>query len=120
MELDETTKMGSGVVDILIDHFNDKQTEDRLTDFLIDDVYDNPNHRKFTVSFKAYDYFLVVFEYDLGSIGCSIKYSDHIFIFLKESQDSYEKTDWDIFCSELKEELELRIPDKFLEARGWK
>ncbi|MFL0251967.1 hypothetical protein ACJDT4_16225 [Clostridium neuense] len=39
---------------------------------------------------------------------------------LKNSQKWYEKADFDIFCKELQQQLELRIPDKFLEAYGWK
>lgn len=72
------------------------------------------------IRFKAYDYFIVLFNYDKGVIGCSIQYGENSFISLENSQKWYEKADFDVFCKELKKQLELRIPDKFLEANGWK
>ncbi|EOE7227529.1 TPA: hypothetical protein UL418_000605 [Clostridioides difficile] len=66
------------------------------------------------------DYFIVLFNYDKGVIGCSIQYGENSFISLENSQKWYEKADFDVFCKELKKQLELRIPDKFLEANGWK
>ncbi|MBM7542023.1 hypothetical protein [Amphibacillus cookii] len=41
-------------------------------------------------------------------------------IELKNSQEWYDKADMDVFCQELQEQLELRIPDKFLGHYGWK
>ena len=40
-------------------------------------------------------------------------------IFLKNSQQCFETANFDDFCQELKNDLELRIPDKFLRAKGW-
>ena len=32
----------------------------------------------------------------------------------------WDETDFDKFFKELQSEIELRIPDKYLEAKGWK
>lgn len=41
-------------------------------------------------------------------------------INLDNSQKLYDKADMNIFLKELQQQLELRIPDKFLEYNGWK
>lgn len=107
-------EMSDVVVDILVEKFKDK-----MEDFEISNITEAP-YKTFSVRFKAYDYFIVLFNYDRGVIGCSIQYGENSFIGLKNSQKWYEKADFDVFCKELQEQLELRIPDKFLEANGWK
>lgn len=39
---------------------------------------------------------------------------------LKNSRKWYDKADMNTFFKELQEQLELRIPDKFLKYNGWK
>ena len=107
-------EMSDIVVDMLIEKFKDK-----MEDFEIFNITETP-YKTFSVRFKAYDYFMVLFNYDRGVIGCSIQYEERTFIGLENSQKWYEKADFDVFCKELQEQLELRIPDKFLEANGWK
>ena len=114
MQLNDTDKMAMNVTDYLEKNFGDK-----IQDYCIYDVIDDRNHRAFSINFQAYNYFWVLFNYDKGVIGCSIQYGEKTFVELKNSQEWYEKADFDIFCKELQEELELRIPDKFLKARGW-
>lgn len=63
---------------------------------------------------------MILFSYDKGRIGCSIQYGEKAFIQLDNSQKWYEETDFEIFCEELQKQIELRIPDKYLEANGWK
>jgi len=48
------------------------------------------------------------------------QYGERTFIGLENSQKWHEKADFAVFCKELREQLELRIPNKFLEANGWK
>lgn len=38
---------------------------------------------------------------------------------LKLSQELWDFSKFDLFLDELQEELELRIPDKFLKKHGW-
>ena len=102
------------VVDMLIEKFKEK-----MEDFEIFNISETL-YKTFSIRFKAYDYFIVLFNYDRGIIGCSIQYGERTFIGLENSQKLYEKADFDVFCKELQEQLELRIPDKFLEANGWK
>lgn len=114
MQLNETHRMA-------ID-FNNKLRNmlgNRVEDFVILNVVDNPNYREFNIEFKAYDYYMVLFSYDKGRIGCSIECGKH-YIPLKNSQQWYSDANFDTFFQELKNELELRIPDKYLEANGWK
>ena len=115
MYLNDTHKMAVSVKEYLEKNFGDK-----IESFKIKNVVDDRNYRSFSINFKAYDYFVVLFNYDRGRIGCSIQYGEKTFIGLKNSQKWYEKANFDIFCKELQEQLELRIPDKFLEANGWK
>lgn len=107
-------EMSDIIVDMLINKF-----EDKVQDFEIFNIVETP-YKAFSIRFTAYNYFIVLFNYDRGLIGCSIQYGENNFIGLKNSQEWYEKADFDIFCKELQEQLELRIPDKFLEANGWK
>lgn len=74
----------------------------------------------FYISFKAYDYFIIVLNYDRGSFGCSIEAGSTSGIGLTNSQNWYHKADMNIFLKELQQQIELRIPDNFLEFNGWK
>ena len=114
MQLNETGKMAL--------EFNKKMREyfgDRVKDFVIYDVDDDPNHRAFSIDFDAYNYFNIITTYEKGRFGCSIQYGKYC-IGLDNSQKWWDTADFNIFFKELKEELELRIPDKYLEAKGWK
>lgn len=96
----------------------DKYFGERLEDYAIDDMTDIP-YTMFSISFKAYNYFIIYLNYDRGRFGCAIEQGDKG-IGLKNSQKWYDKTDMNIFLKELEEQIELRIPDKFLEYHGWK
>ena len=115
MQLNDTHKMAINVTEYLEKNFGDK-----IKGFEINNVVDDRNYRAFSINFHVYNYFVVLFNYDKGRIGCSIQYGEKNFIGLENSQKWYEEADLDIFCKELQEQLELRIPDKFLEANGWK
>ena len=115
MQLNDTEKMAMNIVDYL-----EKNLGDKIGTCGIFDVVDDRNYRAFRINFEAYNYFFILFNYERGRIGCSIQYGEKSFIGLENSQKWYEEADFDIFCKELQEQLELRIPDKFLEANGWK
>src|SRR5699024_1984832 len=73
----------------------------------------------FSMQFQIYNYFNVIFNDDRGAFGCAIVNGD-TGIGLDNSQKWYDKADMNIFLKELQQQLELRIPDKFLEYNGWK
>lgn len=113
MQLNETDKMALA--------FNEKVREkfgNRVDDFCIEDVTDDPNYRAFSIEFTAYNYFSLRLNYDRGRFGCCIS-TGKIGIDLENSQKWWDTADFDIFLEELKQEIELRIPDKFLKAKGW-
>ncbi|WP_430535973.1 hypothetical protein [Listeria rocourtiae] len=74
---------------------------------------------EFSVEFEAYNFFNIILNYDRGAFGCAIVNGD-LGIALPNSQEWYDQADMSIFCEELQKQLELRIPDKFLEYNGWK
>lgn len=70
-------------------------------------------HTMVSIEFEAYKYFNVRLNYDRGRFGCAIingKYG----IRLESSEKWIEKADINKFFSDIKKELELRIPDKYL------
>lgn len=115
MQLNDTDKMAMIVTDYL-----EEKLGDRIGTCAIFNVVDDKNNRAFSINFKAYNYFIVLFNYDKGRIGCSIQYGENNFIPLDNSQKWYEETDFEIFCKEFQQQIELRIPDKFLDYNGWK
>lgn len=90
----------------------------RFKNYCISDLFDNEYNKSFSIHLIAYDYFPIVFTYDRGRIGCSLRF-DKMTIALKNSQEWLDEADLNIFFKELEDELELRIPDKFLQVRGW-
>ena len=115
MELNKTAdEMSDIIARMLRNKFGNK-----IDDVQIFNIVEIP-YKTFSVKFSAYNYFVVLFNYDRGIIGCNIQYGEKSFIVLENSQKWYEKADFDVFYKELQEQLELRIPDKYLEANGWK
>ena len=102
------------IIDTLKEYFGDKIT----SSFTINEMTDTP-YLMFNFSFIMYDFFNVVFNYDRGYFGCYIVVGDKK-IPIRSSQEWFEQADMKVFCKELEEQLELRIPDKFLEYHGWK
>lgn len=113
MQLNDTEKMA-----MQFNNMAREKLEGKVNQFCILDVYDDVNNRAFSIEFIAYDYFPIRLNYDKGRFGCCIMYGKSA-IDLHNSQKWWDEADFDIFFDELKEELELRIPDKFLKAHGW-
>lgn len=114
MQLNDTHKMAIKFNEMIRGKFKDK-----VDNFCILDVIDNANHRAFSVEFEAYSYFPIRMNYDKGRFGCCIVFGNKG-IVLENSQKWWEEADFDAFLNGLQQEIELRIPDKFLEAKGWK
>jgi len=73
----------------------------------------------FRFEFAMYKYFVVVFEFERTNFGCAISAKNRV-IPLENSQEWYDNFKMKTFLKELQEQIELRIPDKFLEYNGWK
>ena len=91
---------------------------DKVDNFCIFNVYDDVNHRAFSIDFEAYNYFVIRLNYDQGRFGCNIIAGERM-IALNNSQEWWDEANFDIFFMELQKELELRIPDEYLRAHGW-
>ena len=91
---------------------------DKVDNFCIFNVYDDVNHRAFSIDFEAYNYFAIRLNYDQGRFGCNIISGERM-IGLNNSQGWWDEADFDVFLIELQKELELRIPAKYLRAHGW-
>lgn len=115
MELNDTQKKALEVSKKLKDAFGN-----RVAYTEVYDVVDVANHYSFKIRFLAYSYFWVVFQYDLDLIGCYIEGGNNRCIFLSNDEmRGYSSTDLDKYFEQVREELELRIPDKYLKANGW-
>ncbi|MDO5414171.1 MAG: hypothetical protein Q4F78_01785 [Bacillota bacterium] len=113
MQLSETDKMALKFNNIVRENWGD-----RVDNFVIENVIDDPNFRSFEITFEAYNYFNIRMSYDKGRFGWSI-YGGKQMIGLKSSQQWFETADLGVFLDEMKDEIESRIPDKFLEKHGW-
>ena len=93
---------------------------DRASEVTICELVDVPNHYILRLVFRAYDYYWVQFNYDNDLCGFSIVLNDEFGVSLENEMRSYMGTkDWDSYLREIMSEIELRIPDEFLKAKGW-
>lgn len=83
------------------------------------DVVNEPSHQAFKIRFIAYEYFVVVFNYELDIIGFSIELNEGRYVSLLNRHDCYSDISFDKYLEIVQENLELRIPDKYLKAHGW-
>lgn len=113
MQNKNVDEMSDFIIDGMCDFF-----KDRIKDFVVKDIVDDVNHKSFSIEFSAYDYFPIVFSYEMGRMGYSMCFGNRT-IALENSQKWWDEANFDVFFKELKEELELRIPDKYLKAHGW-
>ena len=91
----------------------------RISSTKIYDVVDVPDHHSFKIKFVAYNYFSIVFQYELDIIGCHIEYGNDVCIQLTSDKHCLSDTDIEHYILDLKDEIELRIPDKYLKSKGW-
>jgi len=72
----------------------------------------------FMIDFTLFDYFVVICEYRQGLISFSIPFGTSL-IHLKNVQAKADDLDMKKLLSVLEAEIVLRIPDKYLQAKGW-
>lgn len=110
-------------MDILADKFFDivkRVFKDEIDDLVFDDIIDEPRHQTFKLEFKAYDYFTIEFDYENDQCEFFIVLTKEAKISLTKEPAVYSQiTDWGSYLKEIMAEIELRIPDKFLKAKGW-
>lgn len=102
----------NNIINTLDEHFGEK-----IDDFVISGQTDIP-YTMFHITFDLYNYFNIILNFDRGRFGCSILNGERG-ISIETSQKWYDKADLTTFCEELAEDLESRIPDKFLQRKGW-
>ncbi len=68
---------------------------------------------------EEYGYFVILFNYELDIIGFSIEVGNGKLIRIINEHECYSNVDMDSYLRKVVEELELRIPDKYLKAHGW-
>lgn len=113
MQLSDTSQMA-----IRFNAIARQKMGDKVDKFCIFNVNDDENNKAFSVDFEAYNYFIIRLNYERGRMGCCIVFGDRI-IALNNSQEWWDEADFDVFFAELQKDLEMRIPDKYLQAHGW-
>ena len=95
---------------------------ERITEPKIVDVVEYLPYQRFGIRFVAYDYFLILFNYDRGFCGFWVSIGGQYGASLNGERGlgAYNDIkDWDSYLKEIMAEIELHIPDKFLKAKGW-
>ncbi|QUH28814.1 hypothetical protein [Vallitalea guaymasensis] len=84
MQLNKTENMAFGISKILKKKFGD-----RISPTQIYDVVDDNSHRAFKMKFIAYDYFVILFNYEIDIIGCLIEQGKENYIPLVKGKNCY-------------------------------
>ena len=84
------------------------------------DYVDETSHQTFKLDFEAYDYFAIEFDYENDLCEFFIVLTKEVKLSLTKEPAVYSQiTDWDAYLTEIMKEIELRIPEKYLKAKGW-
>jgi len=117
MDLNDTQKKAIDVSKKIKEVMGDRISTTKIYD-VVHETYQN--YYAFKIGFISYDFFSTVFQYELDVIDCYIECGKHDCISLVKGKHCYSDTDLVDYFNKVKEELELRIPDKYLIAKGWK
>mgnify|MGYP000538060973 CR=1 FL=1 len=110
-------------MDILSDEFFDivkRVFKDKIDGIVIYDIVDESNHHTFKLKFRVYNFAGVKFQYENDFFEIYLFLNGEEGLLLSKPNSRYsEISDWDSYLKEIMTEIELRIPDKFLKAKGW-
>ena len=99
-------------INSLMDSFGDA-----VSAIVLDGVTDIPS-KAFYIEFVLYNYFCMRFNYDRGHFGsCIVNGENAVSIQTKIEWD--DECDYSKYWQEVKDEIRLRIPDKYLEKHRW-
>ena len=113
MQRNKSNEIARDIIRTAKETFNEK-----INNITLFNLTDEP-YKMFSIKCTIYNYFVLVFNYDRGHFGCSIS-SGNDAISLDSSKEWDNNCGLDEFWSDIDMQLRLRIPDKFLEANGWK
>ena len=91
----------------------------RMDDSSIYDIVEKNNYRTFKINFIAYNYVCVEFDYENDWCEFFIVLNEACKQSLCNRTKFSEITDWDAYLTGIMREIELRIPEKYLKAKGW-
>jgi hypothetical protein len=115
MELNETEKFAVETSRMIRTYFGNKMDTSGIYD-----AVEEANHHAFKIDFKVYDYFTIEFDYENDVCEFFIVLTKEVKVSLTKEPAVYSQiTDWDSYLKGIMVEIELRIPDKFLKAKGW-
>lgn len=91
---------------------------DAIKDFVVKTSTDVPS---VMVSMEAtvYNYFVIYLSYERSNLGASIVGGNGVLLHLVFCPFEEDQDDFSDFLTSLDKELRLRIPDKYLAAKGW-
>ena len=81
---------------------------------------DDPNHHTFKLRFCVYNFAGVKFQYENDIFEIYLFLNGEEGLLLSKPNSRYsEISDWDAYLTGIMREIELRIPEKYLKAKGW-
>ncbi|MBR1441978.1 MAG: hypothetical protein IJ583_02645 [Firmicutes bacterium] len=115
MQLNDFNEIRSNVANKIKTNFGNK-----INYIEFYDIVEVEGYWSFKIGFYAYDYFFVVFNYELDIIGFSIEIGNGKLLSILNTHNCYSNTNMDSYIQNVIKSIELRIPDKYLISRGWK
>lgn len=92
---------------------------DRATGFGVKNLIEDPAHLAFSLAFEAYEFVPVIFNYDRGFFAFAVDYGSRSVLIEPRGEEWASFDEFDRVLQQLDNELRLRIPDKYLDAKGW-
>lgn len=94
-----------------------KRFGNKVEDFSLLFVTDIP-YKMFGIKFRAYKFYVVYLNYDGGFFGCCIATGGKG-VGLDSNINCDGDINLDYYWADIDEQIRLRIPDKFLDKKGW-
>ena len=114
MQLNDTIRLARKITMNLRTNMKNK-----VEDCVIYDIVEKDNNKSFNIDFEAYNFYEIKLSYKNNKIDWSIKFDDKTTIDIERDVIADSETNLNLFFEEMRKELEMRIPDKFLQANGW-